>query len=161
MRHLPNILTILRMALVPVFLLVISSAAIAYNIYLALLIYCLAAITDWLDGFLARRMNVISNFGKIADPLADKMLVLSALAVLTWKSPFNLSEAIFVIILLREVFITTLREIYHARGIVMPADKLGKIKTVMQMSGIVIALFLWASQPEMADWLITAMNVWW
>lgn len=151
--------------MVPVFLLTISSTSTARSILIALSIYILAAVTDWLDGCLARRMNVVSNFGKIADPLADKMLVLSALAVLTWASPFALPKVIFFVILAREIVITIMRELYQRRRIVVPADKLGKLKTFMQMVGVIAVMLLWARFHETTttppSWIIMTVNIWW
>jgi CDP-diacylglycerol--glycerol-3-phosphate 3-phosphatidyltransferase len=112
-------------------------------VLLSLIIFVVASFTDYLDGMLARRFKVISNFGKIMDPLADKLIVLSALAGLCWLPPFYLSKAIFVIILCRELVITILREVYQRKGIVVAADKLGKLKTVMQMLGIIAAFIIW------------------
>ncbi len=161
MKHIPNLLTVFRIILVPVFLLVIANRSIEYSFHLALLIFVVAAATDWLDGFLARRWDIVSDFGKIADPLADKMLVLSALAVLAWASPFAISKAVFFIILFREALITVMREIYQRRGIVVPADHLGKLKTVMQMAGILAALSLWAALRSQPRWVVVSMNIWW
>ena len=113
MKNIPNILTIGRILLIPVFLwLVFARDAIAS----ALLVFVVAALTDWLDGWLARKWQVISDFGKIADPLADKLLVLSALAALTWLPPYRLWLPIFIVIALRELVITILREIYKKIG---------------------------------------------
>ncbi|MDZ4182769.1 MAG: CDP-diacylglycerol--glycerol-3-phosphate 3-phosphatidyltransferase, partial [Candidatus Cloacimonadaceae bacterium] len=116
--------------------------------------------TDFLDGYLARKMNVISNFGKLMDPLADRLLVLSALAGMTWLLPYRLHLAIVLIILARELAITILREIYKQKGIIVPADKLGKIKTVMQMTGIIVAYALWAWHPNIPASLITLISIW-
>lgn len=141
MKNIPNILTIGRILLIPVFLwLVFARGSIAS----ALLVFVAAALTDWLDGWLARKWQVISDFGKIADPLADKLLVLSALAALTWLPPYRLWLPIFIVIALRELVITILREIYKKRGIIVPADRLGKWKTFLQMLGIVLAFAAWA-----------------
>lgn len=144
MKHVPNILTILRIVLTPVFLWLAFGCKAPSALYWALAVFVIAALTDWLDGRIARKYNIISNFGKIWDPLADKMIVLAALAALTWKAPFRLPVVIFVIIAVREILVTMLREIYARRNIIMPADKLGKLKTMMQMVGIVACLLLWA-----------------
>ena len=146
MKHVPNLLTILRIILTPVFLWLTFICIAPTGLWWALAVFVIAALTDWLDGLLARKHNVISNFGKIWDPLADKLIVLSALAALTWKAPFRLPVAIFVIIAIREILVTILREVYVRQNIVIPADKLGKFKTLMQMVGIVACLALWAAQ---------------
>ncbi|MDZ4121245.1 MAG: CDP-diacylglycerol--glycerol-3-phosphate 3-phosphatidyltransferase, partial [Candidatus Cloacimonadaceae bacterium] len=118
------------------------------------------AFSDYLDGFLARKHNIISDFGKIMDPLADKLLVLAALAAFTWLKPFNMPAFIFYTILIRELTITILREVYKKRRIIIPADKLGKIKTVMQMAGIVAALLLWALNPNLGSVYIIIIHAW-
>ena len=160
MRSLPNLLTLLRVLLIPWFLWLVFVSRHPQAIQTALFVFAAASITDWLDGYLARKWNVISDFGKIMDPLADKLLVLSALAGITWRLPFHLSVLIFVIILIREIVITVLREVYKKRGIIVPADKLGKIKTVMQMTGLVLAYALWAWMPEISPLAHSLVNVW-
>lgn len=144
MKRLPNLLTLLRIVLTPVFLWLTFGCRAEGSLYWALAVFVVAAVTDWLDGKIARKYNIISNFGKIWDPLADKMIVLAALAALTWKAPFHLPVVIFVVIALREILVTILREVYARRSIIMPADRLGKLKTMMQMVGIVACLLLWA-----------------
>ncbi len=138
MKHIPNILTVLRVILVPFFIYYFTQG----NLMLAFILFITASITDYLDGFLARKFKVISNFGKIMDPLADKLLVLSALGLLTFGQHGYLSVWIFVIVTLREIIITILRDIYKKKNIFMAANNWGKIKTVTQMVGLTIALFL-------------------
>ncbi len=150
MRNLPNLLTLLRVLLIPVFLWLVFASQVENRVAWALLVFAVASFTDWLDGWLARKWQVISDFGKIADPLADKLLVLSALAALTWLEPFRLCWLIFALIALREALITLMREVYRQRGIIVPADKLGKLKTVLQMTGIILAFALWAWWPRLA-----------
>ena len=144
MRNIPNILTMLRVLLVPVFVWLVFFCDASDSIAWALLVFSVASFTDFLDGHLARKWQVISDFGKVMDPLADKLLVLAALLALTLLEPFKLHPSIFFLIALREVLVTVLREVYVKKGIVMSADKLGKLKTVMQMLGIIASLVLWA-----------------
>lgn len=153
----PNALTTLRMLVIPLFLWLVFGSQ---KIGAALIVFAMAALTDWLDGFLARRWNLISTYGKIMDPLADKLLVLSALAGITFSPPFRLSPVIFFIILIRESLITLLREIYKRRGIIVPADKMGKIKTFMQMTGLALAYAFWAWMSDFPVWLIPAITIW-
>jgi CDP-diacylglycerol--glycerol-3-phosphate 3-phosphatidyltransferase len=160
MHRIPNLLTLFRIVLIPVFLWLVFLSAAPGRIAIALIVFAVASLTDFLDGYLARKWNVISDFGKIADPLADKLLVLSALAGLCWLEPFRLSQLIFFAIAARELGITLLREIHKRRGVIMPADKLGKLKTVLQMSGIVIAYALWAWLPRLSLPLLAAVNAW-
>lgn len=160
MRSIPNLLTLLRVLLIPVFIWFVFFGSGENRIAIAVLVFAVASFTDFWDGYLARKWNVISDFGKIADPLADKLLVLSALAGLCWLPPFLLSKAIFWVIAVRELAITILREIYKRRGIIIPADKLGKLKTVLQMSGIIVAYALWVWLPTISAPLVLAANVW-
>jgi CDP-diacylglycerol--glycerol-3-phosphate 3-phosphatidyltransferase len=143
-KYIPNALTLLRILLVPLFLYAMFFLPEGMKALYGLVFFVLASLTDYIDGTLARAWNVVSDFGKIMDPLADKLLVLSALAALTWLPPFSLCPIIFFVILIREVGITILREVFQKRGIVVAADKLGKLKTVMQMGGIIFALACWA-----------------
>ncbi len=159
-RNLPNALTILRFILVPVFLFFLFVSTHEQRSWYALLIFVVASFTDYLDGMLARRYNVISDFGKIMDPLADKLLVLSALGGLCWLPPYNLSKVIFIIIFARELLVTILREVYQRRGILVAADKLGKIKTVMQMLGIIAAFTIWAANPVITPSVKLSVSIW-
>ncbi len=159
-RHIPNLLTIIRFLLVPVFLYFLFVSVLPTRIYISLWIFMIASFTDYLDGMLARKMKVVSDFGKIMDPLADKLLVLAALAGLCWLPPFYLSKIIFFIILLRELLITILREIFQRRGKVVAADLFGKIKTVMQMIGIIAALGVWSLLSGLSAPLHLVFAVW-
>ena len=157
-KQIPNALTILRFLLVPVFLYFLymsDSGAL-----ISLIIFVIASLTDYVDGTLARKWNVVSDFGKIMDPLADKLLVLSALSALCWMPPFSFGSAIFLIIALRELGITVLREYYQKKGIVVAADNLGKLKTVMQMLGIIVALAAWSFLPEISRGLHVGLYIW-
>ncbi|UZD61190.1 CDP-diacylglycerol--glycerol-3-phosphate 3-phosphatidyltransferase [Brevibacterium sp. JSBI002] len=137
--NIPNALTVLRILMVPLFL-VLLLADSGNDVTLrwwALIVFLLAMFTDFVDGYLARRNNLITNFGKIADPIADKSLMAAALiglaiiVELPWWVP--------VIILVREFGITVLR-FFMIRIAVMPASRGGKIKTVLQTAAI--GLFL-------------------
>nr|MDK2851592.1 CDP-diacylglycerol---glycerol-3-phosphate 3-phosphatidyltransferase [Candidatus Cloacimonadota bacterium] len=159
-KYIPNILTIVRFMIVPFFVYAMFIADRDYAAYYSLFFFVIASITDYIDGTLARKWDVVSDFGKIMDPLADKVIVLCALAGLVWMPPFQLSPAIFFIIFLREAGITFVREIYQNKGIVVAADKWGKLKTVMQMFGIIFALAAWAFLPEISSALITGVSIW-
>ena len=106
----------------------------------ALLIFILACITDYLDGMLARKYFIESNFGKIMDPLADKLLTISALFIITFPPIAYIHWSVILIILLREITITLLRQYYQYKGLIIPANIWGKVKTTAQMMGIVGAL---------------------
>ncbi len=161
MKHqIPNALTILRFLMVPAFLFYLFVSLDANRVLISLILFMIASFTDYLDGMLARKMNVISDFGKIMDPLADKLLVLSALAGLCWLPPFHFSKAIFFIVLVRELLITILREIFQRRGVIVAADKLGKLKTVMQMLGIIGAFAAWTYFGSPSVKLIWGFELW-
>ncbi len=138
MKHIPNILTMLRVIIIPFFIYYFTQN----ELMLAFTLFIIASVTDYFDGYLARKFQVISNFGKIMDPLADKLLVLSALALLTFGKHGYLSIWIFIIIAGRELMITILRDIYKKKKIYLAANYWGKIKTVTQMVGLTLSLFL-------------------
>ena len=141
-KQIPNLLTIFRILLVPVFVYCIF---FLQQYTWATIVFILASITDFFDGHLARRMNVISNFGKIMDPLADKILVAAALIALCF-SPMQYTQWFVVcIILFREVAVTLLRNYYVKKNIFIPANWWGKIKTTLQMIGIIAALVFHSS----------------
>ncbi len=135
MKNIPNYLCLLRIILV----LPIAYLSLDYNptaLYAAMALFVIASFTDFLDGYLARKYNIISNLGKLLDPLADKMLVLSIYIVFLMRREIHL---LFVLtILLREFAITGMRAIVASEGVVVAASKTGKLKTVSQMLFIVI-----------------------
>jgi len=145
-KHIPNILTMFRIILVPYFLwLTYIQPPENFSIWITV-VFIIASITDYFDGMLARKFNVISNFGKIMDPLADKLLVISALFAL--YSPLHfISLPVIIIIVIREILITILRDYYVRKQIYIAANNWGKIKTVFQMAGIV-AVLLYSSFLE-------------
>lgn len=144
--NLPNKLTIVRIFLVPVFLLFISVESIPYGFTLATVVFAIAAYTDHLDGKIARRDNLITNFGKFMDPLADKLLVTSALVALV---DHNLIGAwIVVVIIAREFAVSGLRTIAASEGVVIAASMWGKIKTTTQIIAIISLLIKLISTKE-------------
>ncbi|MEG1874791.1 MAG: CDP-diacylglycerol--glycerol-3-phosphate 3-phosphatidyltransferase [Angelakisella sp.] len=146
--NLPNKLTVLRMLLIPVFLFCML-VPFQHHFLVALLVFAGASLTDLFDGKIARARGLVTNFGKFMDPLADKLLVMSALVCLAQLpsdlSPLNLPVVVLVLILSREFAVTALRTLAADNGVVIAADKWGKLKTVSQMSWICYALLmLWA-----------------
>lgn len=133
-----NKLTIFRMILVPVFMIFLFSD-ISNAQYIAAAIFILASITDALDGHIARSRNQITNFGKFMDPLADKILVSSALISMIELG--KIPAWVVVVIIAREFAITGLRVIAASEGITIAANKLGKIKTITQLIAIIALLF--------------------
>ncbi len=137
LRQLPNQLTIARIIAVPILCLML---VIGWDWlrWLALIIYVIAAVTDWFDGFLARRMNLQSDLGKMLDPIADKLLVGALLIVFAWTRDFSGLDLIPAIaILMREIFIAGLREYMGNRAVSVPVTFLAKWKTTAQL----VALF--------------------
>lgn len=135
--NLANKLTLLRIILIPIFLVLIATK-IPYGVYLATGVFIIAALTDKLDGYIARSRNQITTFGKFMDPLADKLLVAAALISLTELQ--RLSTWVVMIIIAREFAVTGLRTIAAADGIVIAASWWGKLKTTTQIIAIVAVL---------------------
>ncbi len=149
--NVPNLLTLLRILLIPVFwyLLMYQDGTNAAARLAATVIFIVAAITDWVDGYLARRQGLVTTFGKIADPLADKALTgaaligLSVLGELWWW--------VTILILAREIGVTLIRFVVLKHGVI-PASRGGKLKTIFQMVAIVLFLL-----PIDADMTV----LWW
>lgn len=132
--NLPNILTLSRIAAVPLVVLLLLFES-KQSCFWAALIFTAASITDWLDGYLARKWELVTVLGKFLDPLADKLIVMAALIMLIplGRAP---AWAVFVI-LARELVVSGIRSIASAEGIVIAASQLGKYKTIFQMVAIV------------------------
>lgn len=141
--NLPNKLTLLRVILIPFFLLFIY-IDIPFNFLFALIIFAAASITDALDGKIARARNLVTNFGKFLDPLADKVLVISALTVFVELDEVHMGAIPLIIISAREFMVSGLRLLAADSGIVVAAGIWGKLKTSFTMVTIVAAL-LWLS----------------
>lgn len=128
--NLPNKLTVLRIILTPVYLAAML-IEFKYHYLVAALIFIIASITDFLDGKIARKNNLITTFGKLCDPVADKMLTTAALLAFMQLGLCNIW--IVMIILTREFLVTSFRLVASAQGIVIPAGIWGKLKTASQM----------------------------
>lgn len=132
--NLPNILTMARIAAIPLLAALLMSPSRSAGFWAAAL-FAVASITDWLDGYLARRMGIVTIFGKFLDPIADKLIVMAALIMIL---PFNRVPAWMVLVILgREIIITGLRGIASSEGIVIQASDLGKYKTIFQIVAII------------------------
>ncbi|MBQ1214977.1 MAG: CDP-diacylglycerol--glycerol-3-phosphate 3-phosphatidyltransferase [Firmicutes bacterium] len=139
--NLPNKLTVLRMIAVPFFI-------ACYMMELAipaLIIFALASLTDMLDGQIARKHNLVTNFGKIMDPLADKILVYSAFCMMVQDG--TVPGWMMIVILAREFVVSGMRTVAASEGIVVAAGMSGKIKTVLQMIAVPLLLML-AAFPD-------------
>ena len=136
--NLPNKLTILRILIVPFFVAILLIDAIPFNEWIATALFVIASITDSLDGHIARKYNLVTDFGKFADPIADKILVVSACVCLVELGTIPAWSVL--IIIFREFVVSGLSMSAAAKKVVIPADKLGKLKTVTQMIALILML---------------------
>ncbi|GGE64983.1 CDP-diacylglycerol--glycerol-3-phosphate 3-phosphatidyltransferase [Priestia taiwanensis] len=173
--NIPNKITLSRILLIPLFLIVmlapidwgivtIGDEMIPYTHLVGVVLFSVAALTDWIDGYYARKHNLITNLGKFLDPLADKLLVSSALIVLvdlgyvqTWM---------VIVIISREFAVTGLRLILAGKGEVVAANMLGKLKTWMQLTAIILYLlhnvpFNYINVPmdEISMWIAVILTI--
>ena len=155
MKYIPNILTLIRMLLIPVFIWVYLSAIPNHHLW-ALFIYLLAGFTDFLDGYLARKYEVVSVIGTVMDPLADKLMLLAALGVLFYDH--NLPGFIFVIMVIKESLLMIAGTImyFHDDQIVIPANWFGKTATIVFTLAII---FLFAIPTSPVSYTILALAV--
>ena len=137
--NLPNKLTLLRMALIPFFVIFAKMDALWAQI-VAVIIYVAACVTDALDGHIARSRGMVTNFGKFIDPIADKLLVMSALIVLTAQG--RMPDWVCILMLAREFLVSGFRLVAVENGRVIAAGPLGKLKTVFQMLATIALMLL-------------------
>lgn len=132
-KHIPNIITIIRIALLPLVFFFYLTDFVPYSQYIAIAIFLIAAGTDFLDGMIARKYNLVSNVGKLLDPIADKMLYYSGLflIIVTNILPIWACVLIYMINLCRDFAIDCLRMIAATKGSVLAANVFGKIKTII------------------------------
>lgn len=127
-------LTFFRIALIPVLVLLLISPS-ELTSFISVLVFSVASITDWLDGYLARKMNIVTNLGKFLDPIADKLLVAAALVMLVGLG--RVPSWMVVVIIGREIAVTGLRSIASSEGIIIAASDLGKGKMIFQISALI------------------------
>jgi len=154
--NLPNRITVLRMLMIPVFLWLMSLEGTAFR-WLAAAVFALAAMTDIVDGALARSRSEVTVFGKFIDPIADKLLVLLPMILLTAGGSMWQVWAVMLMIA-REIAVSGLRLVAAAKGVVIAAGWPGKIKTVAQM-GVVVWLTLQVPLSVYALWIATALSL--
>ncbi len=135
--NLPNMLTMGRIAIIPLFVW-LTYEGDPFNSMLAALVFTLAAVTDVVDGFLARRWNMITVVGKLMDPLADKLIVMAALVMSVRLG--RIAAWVVILLIARELVVGALRQIAAVEGLVIAAGQEGKWKTSLQLSGIVMLL---------------------
>lgn len=161
--NLPNKLTILRVCLIPFFVLfLLVDIGGGYGDYIALGIFCIASFTDFLDGYLARKYHLITNFGKFMDPLADKLLVCAAMICLLALG--RLGPVVVILIMSREFIISGFRLVAADQGVVIAAGYWGKGKTVCQMAMIILLLIHWEHEvfrvvEQVSVWAAVALTV--
>jgi CDP-diacylglycerol--glycerol-3-phosphate 3-phosphatidyltransferase len=158
--NIANKLTLLRVIMIPFFMYFLLNS----HLTIALILLCIASFTDFLDGHLARSMNLITNFGKFMDPLADKLLVTSAL--LGFVELGSLSSWVVMIIIAREFIVSIFRAIAASEGIVIAASWWGKSKTISQMIMIIIMLLnnypfelIGLPMDQIFVWIATALTI--
>ena len=161
--NLPNKLTVLRVLLIPVVMLFLLTESIPFRWLLGGLCFGAACLTDMLDGRIARSRNLITDFGKLMDPVADKMLIMSTLVCFV---QMDFCPAwVVVMILFREFLVTSLRMVAADKGLVIAANLWGKIKTVTQMIAV-IGIFLGMAMQEfsfipafLGEWTVTVGQI--
>ena len=137
--NLPNKLTVLRVIMVPFFVFfMLTDVGGPANKWIALILFCVASLTDMLDGKIARKYNLVTNFGKFMDPLADKLLVCSAIICMIEMG--KLPAWVVIVIIAREFIISGFRLVASDNGIVIAASYWGKFKTVFQMAMIIVLI---------------------
>ena len=151
--NLPNKLTIFRVILIPFFVVLLLFDITAYDKWIALAIFIVASLTDFLDGHIARKYNLVTNFGKFMDPLADKLLVCSAMICMVELS--RIPAWVVIIIIAREFIISGFRLVSSDNGVVIAASYWGKFKTTFQI--LMICLMI-ADLPPLA--LVTQIVMW-
>ena len=160
--NLPNKLTILRVILIPFFVVfMLFDITGAADKWIALVIFCVASLTDMLDGKIARKYNLVTNFGKFMDPLADKLLVCTALICLTSMNRLNV--IVVLVIIAREFIISGFRLVASDNGIVIAASYWGKFKTVSQMALLIVLIMdlggVWNVVGTVLTWVALILTV--
>lgn len=145
--NLPNKLTILRVLLIPFFVVAMLVDDIPYNNYIGGVVFCIACLTDTLDGYIARKKHLITNFGKFMDPLADKLLVCAALICFVAMPELHFPAWAAIVIISREFTISGFRLVASDNGVVIAASKWGKFKTISQMMMSILLIFHLDSIP--------------
>lgn len=160
--NLPNKLTVFRACMVPVFVFVMLWDGLGeYGKYVAAAVFILASATDWLDGYLARKNGLVTDFGKFMDPIADKLLVCSAMICLVENDA--LAAWIVIIIIGREFIISGFRLVASDKGTVIAASYWGKFKTVFQMIMVILLILdlggVFDTIAEVVVWISLALTV--
>ncbi|NLF24446.1 MAG: CDP-diacylglycerol--glycerol-3-phosphate 3-phosphatidyltransferase [Deltaproteobacteria bacterium] len=161
-QNLPNYITFSRLALIPVFVFLMVDPT-QWMLKCALVVFILASLTDYVDGYIARKYGAVSDFGKLLDPVADKLLVMAALVMLVAQKTDGYGDSwvpgwMVVLVLAREIWVTGLRSVAAARGRVVPAGNAGKVKSFLQMAAVV-ALLLHDATIRVGGLLLTCQLI--
>lgn len=152
--NLPNKLTIFRVILIPFFVFFLLAPFFeGYGNYIALAIFCVASLTDMLDGKIARKHNLVTNFGKFMDPLADKLLVCTALICLIYNNKDIVFLCVVLVIIAREFIISGFRLVASDNGVVIAASYWGKFKTVSQMFMVIVMILNMSLNNVVLYWI--------
>lgn len=138
--NVPNRLTILRVAMIPLFVVAMLWHSLPYSDYIAAALFIGACITDFFDGYIARKYNLITTFGKFMDPLADKLLVCAALICFLAEDNPEMPAWVVIIIISREFIISGFRLVAAEKGVTIAASYWGKVKTVVQMAMSIVLI---------------------
>ena len=161
--NLPNKITLIRIAMIPVFVAVFYITAIPHNFLISAIIFAVAAFTDFLDGYIARKYNLVTDMGKFLDPIADKILTASALflIIVDGTIPHPWGVIVTTIIIAREFMVSALRLLAASKGLILAADIWGKAKTMVQMIAIPICLLIpfLVELGVVAGWLILTVKI--
>jgi len=144
--NLPNVLTLSRLGLIPVFVALSTLEGSPSVAIIIAAVFGLASLTDWLDGYMARRRQQVTDFGKLLDPVADKVLVLAALVVLVEAG--RAPGWLVILLLAREFAVTALRAVAAMGGQVIPAERLGKLKMGVQTAAVLVLIL----EPALPGW---------
>ncbi len=144
--NIPNSITLMRIALIPVFVGIFSASGTARSLWSAA-IFLVASVTDLLDGYIARRLGQVTRLGKLLDPVADKLLIVSALILLVRYR--DVAPWIAMVIIGRELLVTGLRAVAYSQGIVIAAEAHGKLKFVFQVGAVALLI---PAYPEPSVW---------
>lgn len=154
--NVPNVLTVLRILLVPVLVVALLDATPGGDL-LAAIVFVVASLTDLLDGYLARTRGAVTTFGKLMDPIADKLLIVAALVALV--SLDRLAAWVAMVIIGRELSVTAMRMAAVQQGVVIPASTLGKVKTCLQIAAVLALIASGSDTPLWVDVLVDATVV--
>ena len=158
--NISNILTLLRIIVIPVIVICIYLKNPVYG-WLGFVLFCLASITDYFDGYIARIRNEITNFGTFLDPIADKLLVAAVILILTSKEVIADWETIpALIILLREIAVSGLREYLAGIKVSVPASRISKIKTGIQLIALALLILIESGITIMPIILVGKLALW-